>query len=522
MHIAMLLLSLFGTANAATLTVDAEGGGDYTSIQAAIDAAANGDTIEVRAGTYEEWSSTVGGIYRGVLHINKSVDIVGDGVAQVFVHPPSRAVSVDRTGALAMTAGNYNATLSGMTIEHTVRGGATGTYAYTTVSESSAYDSLTGSLLINNVAFRLPSSGSKSMIYKNNTNFQVVFENCVVDFGETYAGAIAYNNRTNSASIFRNGIVKMATANTGFAFEYSTIFASGPPAGTGNGTFDPQFVDAPNLDYTLGADSLAINAGNPSTAFNDTDGSRNDMGVFGGPDAVGAFVPSCPALHDEVLRDGVSVCIHPDATVPDTATLGAWSIIGPNTIIAPRANIGAGARIWDGVIVGRGATVGAGASIGADSILSRACVVGADAIVQDNVLVGYAAQVGGGTQLGPFAIVGNLVQIGVDGQIGLTGTVVIARRAILNDRVELVGPGVVGPEAHVHDDVTGLGQLRIRKNATVGAGATLGNNARLGRDSTVEASVTLGVDVTLRADACAGVDVPNSGYLARSETTCGD
>ncbi|MFT6233763.1 MAG: UDP-3-O-[3-hydroxymyristoyl] glucosamine N-acyltransferase, partial [Myxococcota bacterium] len=77
-------------------------------------------------------------------------------------------------------------------------------------------------------------------------------------------------------------------------------------------------------------------------------------------------------------------------------------------------------------------------------------------------------------------------------------------------------------EAHVHDDVTGLGQLRIRKNATVGAGATLGNNARLGRDSTVEASVTLGVDVTLRADACAGVDVPNSGYLARSETTCGD
>jgi UDP-3-O-[3-hydroxymyristoyl] glucosamine N-acyltransferase len=80
---------------------------------------------------------------------------------------------------------------------------------------------------------------------------------------------------------------------------------------------------------------------------------------------------------------------------------------------------------------------------------------------------------------------------------------------------------VVGPEVQLHDDVTGLGDLRIRRNATVNAGATLGNNTRFGRDSIVEALVTIGDDATLRADACAGVDVPNNGYLARSETTCG-
>ncbi len=520
MYAATLLLSLFGTANAATLTVDAAGGGDYTSIQAAIDAAASGDTIEVRAGTYEEWSSTVGGIYRGVLHINKSVDIIGDGAAQVFVHPPSGAVTVARTGALAMTAGSYNATLSGMTIEHTIRGSVGGNYAYTTVSESSGYDTISGSLLINNVAFRLASSGSKSMIYKNNTNFQVVFENCVVDFGETYAGSIAYNNRTNSASIFRNGIVRNTTSNGGFPFEYSTIHSSGPPAGTGNGIFDPQFVDAINLDYTLSSGSLAINAGHPNASYNDDDGSRNDMGVFGGPEGIGA-VPSCPALHAEVQRDGVPVCLHANSTVDDTVTLGAWSVIGANALIAPRATIGAGAHIQSGVIIGRSATVGADASIGVDSVLGRSSNVAGDTLLQNDVFVGYAAQVGERTQLGPFAIVGNLAQVGVDGEIGLTGTAVVARGALLDDRVELVGPAVVGPEAHLHDDVTGLGQLRIRKNATVHTNATLGDNTRLGRESTVNASVTIGAGATLRSHSCAGVDVPSNGSLARSETTCG-
>jgi len=53
--------------------------------------------------------------------------------------------------------------------------------------------------------------------------------------------------------------------------------------GVGNLTGDPRFVDADAGDFLLDEFSPAVDAGNPGEAFNDPDGSRNDMGAFGGP-----------------------------------------------------------------------------------------------------------------------------------------------------------------------------------------------------------------------------------------------
>jgi parallel beta-helix repeat protein len=52
--ITMLALMLAGVSSAATFTVNASGGADYTKIQDAIDNATSGDTIEVHAGSYFE------------------------------------------------------------------------------------------------------------------------------------------------------------------------------------------------------------------------------------------------------------------------------------------------------------------------------------------------------------------------------------------------------------------------------------------------------------------------------------
>ena len=43
------------------------------------------------------------------------------------------------------------------------------------------------------------------------------------------------------------------------------------------------FVDAENGDYRLQPGSPCIDAGNPAAVYNDVDGSRNDMGAYGGP-----------------------------------------------------------------------------------------------------------------------------------------------------------------------------------------------------------------------------------------------
>ena len=53
--------------------------------------------------------------------------------------------------------------------------------------------------------------------------------------------------------------------------------------GEGSIDLDPIFVDPGNNDFHLQAGSPSIDAGNPDPKYNDTDGSRNDMGVYGGP-----------------------------------------------------------------------------------------------------------------------------------------------------------------------------------------------------------------------------------------------
>lgn len=54
LFIFLLLISLVVSANAAVITVDDDVGADYTTIQAAVNAASDGDTILVYPGTYVE------------------------------------------------------------------------------------------------------------------------------------------------------------------------------------------------------------------------------------------------------------------------------------------------------------------------------------------------------------------------------------------------------------------------------------------------------------------------------------
>ncbi|HEX2974554.1 MAG TPA: right-handed parallel beta-helix repeat-containing protein, partial [Bacteroidales bacterium] len=56
--------------------------------------------------------------------------------------------------------------------------------------------------------------------------------------------------------------------------------------GTGNLVKDPLFINPDTQNFGLMAGSPCIDTGDPASAFNDIDGSRNDMGAYGGPDPI--------------------------------------------------------------------------------------------------------------------------------------------------------------------------------------------------------------------------------------------
>jgi len=82
------------------------------------------------------------------------------------------------------------------------------------------------------------------------------------------------------------------------SFDYNDVYNSDTASYTYGGGFsagssdiaqNPDFGsvscdgNASNDDYTLGSSSPAIDAGDPSSAYNDTDGTTNDQGAYGGP-----------------------------------------------------------------------------------------------------------------------------------------------------------------------------------------------------------------------------------------------
>ncbi|MBT4362444.1 MAG: hypothetical protein HOD11_15900 [Candidatus Marinimicrobia bacterium] len=91
------------------------------------------------------------------------------------------------------------------------------------------------------------------------------------------AGATIYNNIVlsndgGSLSSLNNNYVGPADYNLGVNFGSNFILE----------TTSPSFINAESGNFHLSASSPCVDAGNPSQQYNDVDGSRNDMGAYGG------------------------------------------------------------------------------------------------------------------------------------------------------------------------------------------------------------------------------------------------
>jgi YD repeat-containing protein len=131
----------------------------------------------------------------------------------------------------------------------------------------------------------------------NNTPQEIFFESWNIPASIS----VAYSDiQGGEAAIFRNGDV--------------TINWSG-----GNIDSHPAFVNPSVLDYRLQSASPCINAGNPAAAYNDKDGTRNDMGAYGGPGGESyAYQDGPPSVEDVTITPSVA---YPGTDVVITANV---------------------------------------------------------------------------------------------------------------------------------------------------------------------------------------------------------
>lgn len=121
------IVALALQANAATWHVEQDGSGDFTTIQAAVNAAADGDVIAIGPGHYSD-SMTYHGTYGDwevcvLLDGTKSLSFVGAGSGVTTVGPESPQVEDYSVGfLLLLTSESYSVSLDGLEVINLFRG----------------------------------------------------------------------------------------------------------------------------------------------------------------------------------------------------------------------------------------------------------------------------------------------------------------------------------------------------------------------------------------------------------------
>jgi len=310
----------------ATITVDDDGPADYSTIQAAIDAACDGDEVVVADGTY---------IGDG----NRDIDLRGKAITLRSENGPANCI-IDCQGTDAdphrgfyfSNAENRDTVIEGITITngYMTAGGAimcrtSPTFINCVISENaSTYGG--GCSFAGRASY---AAMIDCRIIKNSANYgagmtfddcpSVLLANCIIseNVGATYGGGLFFDNATvivtnctivanegtigggiyydNDRSALQNCIV---WGNTGGSINISPSFVlpvrhscvEGGWPGLGNIDADPIFINHQLGDYHLQSLSPCINAGDPNYVAepNETDldgrprviGGRIDMGAY--------------------------------------------------------------------------------------------------------------------------------------------------------------------------------------------------------------------------------------------------
>ena len=281
-----------------TIVVDQFGGGDYTTIQEAINNASDGTTIEVNAGVYYE------NISFGCL----SVHLKGAGMDASFITGIGTPLSIECSATKDITISGftfntlnnssaeamirlYNMEYATITIEQckfpndsyevAIRSWgnrgccSTANYAYTLIIRNNTFNDSNNAISIEegNYVRSMPTLYVYNNVF-HDSNYGINYSSDAFNSIEI-SNNIFYN--TEESIYIRNNswnhwIRYNARNNGGITYDYFPL-----------SNIEPYFFDPDNGDYRLTSDSPLIDAGAPDEIYNDLDGSRNNIGVYGGP-----------------------------------------------------------------------------------------------------------------------------------------------------------------------------------------------------------------------------------------------
>jgi hypothetical protein len=124
------------------------------------------------------------------------------------------------------------------------------------------------------------------------TNITAAYDAAVTGGELALSGAATATVMNSLLAYAADGEGVSAPSGTTFAGTYNNVFGNAtgnytgvadPTGVDGNLSVAPRFVSAATRNFTLLATSPSVNAGNPDAAYNDTNGTRNDQGAYGGP-----------------------------------------------------------------------------------------------------------------------------------------------------------------------------------------------------------------------------------------------
>jgi UDP-3-O-[3-hydroxymyristoyl] glucosamine N-acyltransferase len=187
-------------------------------------------------------------------------------------------------------------------------------------------------------------------------------------------------------------------------------------------------------------------------------------------------------ISDDPFRDFNKLTKHfkpflaSNASISNTATIGANTVIQPNSFVGNNVSIGknclihANVSIYDDCIVGDNVTIHSGTILGADAFYYKnrpegfdKLISGGKVVVKDNVDIGANCTIDrgvtGDTTIGEGSKLDNQIQIGHD--------TIIGKKCLIASHTGIAGCVVV------EDEVTLWGQVGVISGITIGKGATV-------------------------------------------------